>query len=239
MRSHQAAGTILCPIGAEADYADLARETGPMALVAVDHATDTMAADAVLLDNRAAARLATAHIAEHGHRRIAAIVGPQHLLPGSERLAGFTAALEEAGIAPDPALVRAGSFREPDAYAACLDLLGVPRRPTAIFVANNHMLVGVMRALAAAGASCPEDVSIASIDDFPWAAAFAPALTTVRQPVDEMAEAALDMLLGRIGGADHPPARLRLAPSLVVRASCRAPSGRPFRLMTERRAAMC
>lgn len=230
MRSHQAAGTILCPIGDEEAYRDLARDLGPMPAVAVDHATDTMALDAVLLDNRTAARLATAHILEYGHRDVAAIVGPQHLLPGRERLAGFTAALDEAGIATDPALIRAGSFREEDAHDACLDLLRAPGRPTAIFVANNHMLVGVMRALAVAGASCPDDVSIASIDDFPWAAAFAPALTTVRQPVDAMAEAALGLLLGRIGGAEGPPTRVRLDPALVVRASCALPPRRPLRV---------
>ena len=69
----------------------------------------------------------------------------------------------------------------------------------------------------------PRDISIVSIDDFPWAAAFMPALTTVRQPIDAMAEAAVERLKLRIGGLMEDLSRIVLAPELVVRQSCRAP----------------
>jgi LacI family transcriptional regulator len=81
-----------------------------------------------------------------------------------------------------------------------------------------------MRAIAESGLACPRDISVAAIDDFPWAAAFSPALTTVRQPVDAMAEAAFNLLLERINGSSVAPRHLVFAPELLIRQSCAAPA---------------
>ena len=224
MRSYRAAGTILCPAGATEVYGSLEEDVGSMAVVTVDHIVPVQGFDSVVLDNRLAAHMATEHIIGFGHRRIGTVTGPQHLLPAQRRLDGFRDAMEDAGLELDPTLVREAGFREDEAVHACRALLALPRPPTALFVANNQMLIGVMRAIAAAGLSCPRDISIAAIDDFPWAVAFTPALTTVRQPVDEMAAAALEMLLDRISGPGAAAQRLVMAPELVVRDSCAAPS---------------
>ena len=90
-------------------------------------------------------------------------------------------------------------------------------RPTALFVANNLMLIGVMRALADAGVSVPRDMSVCSIDDFPWAPAFQPALTVVRQPIAAMASAAFRRLAERLDGDEGDAGR----------ASVRARTGGP------------
>ncbi len=92
-------------------------------------------------------------------------------------------------------------------------------RPSALFVANNLMLIGVMRALGDLGLRVPEDVSVCSIDDFPWASAFKPALTVVQQPIAEMSEAAFRMLAARLRGEKGPPQRRLFAPKLIVRKS--------------------
>ena len=223
MRSHLAAGTILCPTGAATSYARIGDEIGTMALVAVDHALPDDGYDTVVLDNVAAGLLATRHILTFGHERIAALVGPDYLLPAHGRLQGFLEAMRQAGLVADEMLIREAGFQQDAAYTATCELLALPEPPTAIFVSNNHMLVGVMRALAAAGLSCPADVSIAAVDDFPWATAFTPALTTVRQPVEAMAEAAIDSLLARIGGNKDLGRHQVMAPELIVRNSCAAP----------------
>ncbi len=228
MRAHLAAGTILCPTGTDGCYDTILDAIGPMALVTVDSGLPpTVGFDAVQLDNGLAGRLATRHIIAAGHRRIGMMTGPSHLLTARGRLDGFLAAMRDAGIAPDPELIRDGGFCEDGAFRACQDLLAMVSQPTAIFVANNQMLIGVMRAVAAAGLSCPRDISVAAIDDFPWAVAFTPSLTTVRQPVTRMAAAALDMLLARLAGRATEPRRLVVDPELVVRNSCAPPPAEP------------
>ena len=229
MRSHQAAGIVLCPTGDDEHYRGLFKWVGPIPVVAVDSTVGANHYDTVVLDNEAAARLATAHIIRLGHRRIAAIVGPPHFFPSRERLAGFEKTLREALLPVDRSMIKSGHFRQEDAYHACQALLTAPRRPTAIFVANNQMLIGVMRALADRNLRCPDDLSIVSIDDFPWASAFMPKLTVVSQPIDRMAQLAIDILLARIGG-DHAPTRREvLAPELKVRSSCATPAGMDVR----------
>jgi DNA-binding LacI/PurR family transcriptional regulator len=229
LRAHLAVGTILCASAPEEAYKELQGDVGVMPIVAVDHIVRPDDYDSVVLDNYEAARLATQHILDFGHRRIAFLTGPQHLVPGRERLRGFVEALRGANIDVIPELVRQGAFGQEEAFDAALDLLSLACPPSAIFVANNQMLVGAMRALAQKGWSCPGDVSIVGIDDFPWATAFSPALTTVRQPVDTMAEAALTMLVDRVKGETGAPRHRVFAPELIVRQSCGVPVKRPAR----------
>jgi LacI family transcriptional regulator, galactose operon repressor len=223
MRSHQVAGTLVIPCGSEEDCLNLSRLAAGMPIVAADNAPPGMAADTVVLDNRKAAELATSHLLSLGHKAIATISGPPHRFVSQERFVGFKMALEANGLSVNPRHMRRGDFHVGAAREAGLALLRSAPRPTAIFVANNQMLIGVMQAMAEVGLSVPHDVSIVSIDDFPWAAAFMPALTTVRQPIDAMAEAAIERLKLRIGGLLEDPCRMVLAPELVVRQSCQAP----------------
>lgn len=224
LREHLAIGTILCPSGPEEAYKRLQDDIGIMPIVCVDHIVRPDDYDSVVLDNVAAARIAMQHVIDNGHARVAIVAGPQHLVPGRDRLIGFAEALRGAGLDVIPEYVRQGEFGESGAFDAVQALLQLPVRPSAIFVTNNQMLVGAMRALAESGLSCPRDMSVVAIDDFPWAAAFSPALTTVRQPVDAMAEAALAMLVDRVQGISGTPRHLAFTPELVVRRSCNPPS---------------
>lgn len=224
LRAHLAIGTILCPSGPEQAYKRLEDDIGIMPIVSVDHIVRRDDYDSVVLDNIAAARIAMQHVIDHGHTRVAIVAGPQHLVPGRDRLGGFADALRGAGLEVVPEFVRQGEFGESGAFDAVRALLRLPERPSAIFVTNNQMLIGTMRALAESDISCPRDMSVVAIDDFPWATAFSPALTTVRQPIDGMAEAALDMLVDRVEGRSGAPRHLVFAPELVVRQSCAAPA---------------
>jgi LacI family transcriptional regulator len=221
IRAQRCDGLILAPTGEPEAYAmsDLGYLTIP--IVMVDRVIESLAADSVTLDNFSAAFQATKYILDLGHRRIASIAGPSHVSTGGDRLAGFKRALTSHGIAPDPSYIRSGGYREDLAFSATRELLALPEPPTAIYVANNLMLIGVMRALNDAGLACPADISIVSTDDFSWSTAFRPRLTTVSQPVTDMAVEAVRLLVDRIGrGSTEPPRRLVLQPTLIVRESC-------------------
>jgi len=220
MRSHQVAGTILCAVGSAQQCRDVVRQAGKMQLVLVDNAPSETGADGVMLDNQRAAQMATQYLIAHGHRQIATVAGPLDQSPGAERLEGFLETMQQHGLTVPSTWIRGGNFQIEAGRRAARELLDAVPRPTAVFVANNHMLIGFMTAVAELGLVVPFDLAVASIDDFPWAAAFSPALTTVRQPIKDMASAALQRLLARIDGDDSAPQTLVMQPELVVRASC-------------------
>jgi LacI family transcriptional regulator len=221
LRTHRVDGVILAPTGQPGDYAGFQSLEDRLPLVLVDRVLAELNADTVTVDNFAGAFDATSHLIGLGHRDIATVSGLLHLTSARDRLRGFHAALEQNGIAVREDFVRSGAFREEEAMAAALDLLMAPERPSAIFVANNHMMIGVMRAISQLKLNCPRDVSIVGIDDFPWANAFTPRLTLVRQPVGEIGKMAVEMLLDRRKDtAERPPVHRVLKPTLMVRESC-------------------
>jgi LacI family transcriptional regulator len=194
-------------------------------VVLVDRGFSEFGLDAVILDNRRAALEATRHILGFGHRRVAMISGPATVSTGADRLTGYREALLEAGVPYDARWVHDAGFREERAYDAACAMLDAPDRPTAIFAANNLIAIGVMRAIADKQLRCPQDVSVVSIDDFPWANAFRPRLTTVAQPVAAMGDAAVRLLADRMAGTAPAEPRLEImAPMLVVRDSCSRPA---------------
>jgi LacI family transcriptional regulator len=221
IRSQRCDGMILTPCGDADDYCSAEIANFPVPTVLIDRAVEAWPVDSVTLDNVSAALQATNYILDLGHRRIGTISGPEHVSTGADRVAGFRRALAERGLALDPAHVRSGDFREDVAYSATRDMLARKKPPTALYVANNLMLVGVMRAIGEAGLACPADISVVSTDDFSWATAFRPRLTTVRQPVREIGLEAVRLLVERITRPSEAPARrLVMQPTLIVRESC-------------------
>jgi len=220
-RIQRVAGLILAPAGSGDAYAASLRKLLSVPTVTIDRRVDQLALDSVSLDNRRAARLAVDYLLRIGHRRIAVIAGREGVTTGEERLAGYRDAHEAAGIPVDETLVRFGNFRQEDAYETVRRMMEGETRPTAFFALNNLMTIGTMRGLTDIGFVCPDHVSVAGVDDFDWATAFRPRLTTIAQPVEEMGRKAVDLLMGRIGG--EAPARGRaevFEPRLCVRESC-------------------
>ncbi|MDX0712058.1 LacI family DNA-binding transcriptional regulator [Sinorhizobium medicae] len=214
-------GLIIAPAG---DDETLKRMIAAASLptVLIDRLCDGIDTDAVVLDNRRAVQDATRYMLGLGHRRIGYISGALDTSTGRERLSGYRAALEAAGLPFEESLIRIGNFREKDAYTAAIQLLTSPERPTGIFSANNLMVIGVMKAIRDIGLRCPDDVSVASFDDFPWADVFQPHLTTIAQPVQAIGEQAAQLVLDRLSGASpETPRRLVLQGRLVIRDSCR------------------
>ena len=176
---------------------------------------------------------ATRHLLELGHRRIAAITGPDGALSGRARLDGYRAALHAAGVPPDPALLREGDYQVEEGRRHTHDLLRLPDPPTAVFAGNDAQALGVYQAAYDRGLRVPDDLSVVGFDDLPLAAWVTPGLTTVRQPLAEMAAEAALMAI-RIADHERPAHhRLVLPTPLVHRASTSRPPvpGRPGLLL--------
>ncbi|CDM60954.1 LacI family transcriptional regulator (plasmid) [Rhizobium favelukesii] len=214
-------GLIIAPAGEDAHLKRiLAAASVPTVLI--DRLCDGIETDAVILDNWRAVLDATSYMLKLGHRRIGYISGSLETSTGRERLAGYRAALDAAALPFDEKLVQIGNFREKDAYKAAMQLLTSADRPSAIFSANNLMVIGVMKAIRDIGLKCPDDISVVSFDDFPWADVFQPHLTTIAQPVQTIGEQAAQLIIDRLSGkGTEPPRRLMLQGRLIIRDSCR------------------
>ncbi|MFG2000336.1 LacI family DNA-binding transcriptional regulator [Spirillospora sp. NPDC048911] len=160
------------------------------------------------------------HLAQLGHHRIGIVAGREGLMTSTERLKGYQVGLSRAGLTFDPELVGHGRSHASAAETAAQELMELPDPPTALFVANNHMTIGVMRALDRRGIRVPDDVALTVFDDFEWASIFRPRLTAIAQPIGEMATRSVQLLAERIADPDQPPRTIRLKPRFMHRDSC-------------------
>ncbi|TDD18245.1 LacI family DNA-binding transcriptional regulator [Nonomuraea diastatica] len=188
--------------------------------VAVD-AGDDIPVPVAKVDQRAGAVRVTRHLLSLGHRTVWHVAGPPDWLDANGRIEGWRGVLEQAGR-PVPDVLR-GDWSSRSGYRLGRGLAQEPEL-TAVFVANDQMALGVLRALREAGRRVPEDVSVAGFDDIPESAYYWPPLTTVRQDFGEVGRLAFHMLLDRMAGADLDGRRL-VEPELVVRESTGAAPG--------------
>jgi LacI family xylobiose transport system transcriptional regulator len=166
---------------------------------------------------------ATRHLLELGHRRIGVVAGPDAMLCSRARVDGYRAGLETAGITFDPNLVRAGDFHHEAGYACGRELLRLADRPTAVFAGNDLQALGLYEAARELGLRIPDDLSVVGFDDLPAARWVGPPLTTVRQPLAEMAAAAARIVVDLARGRRPSALRIELATELVERASTAPP----------------
>ena len=176
--------------------------------------------DQVGVENTLATQALVAHLIEHGHRRIGFIAGRTGLGTTLERVAGYRAALQAAGLAFDPQLLVSGGSDSEPARQATAQLLALPAPPTAIMAGNNLMTLGAMHALRDAHLEVPGQMALVGFDDFDWADFFVPRLTLIAQPVKELGAQAVHRLLQRMAAPDAPTHSVRLVPTLQVRNSC-------------------
>lgn len=181
----------------------------------------------VRIDDDLAARTATRHLLDLGHRRVAYVGGSTEgvldFTAPIERVTGYRDTMAEAGIALDPALEVDGEFTVGGGTRAADALLDRPDRPTAIFAASDEMAIGVLRAAREHGLRVPEDLSVIGIDDHEMADFFD--LTTVAQPVHEQGRIAAQQVLGALGSEDWEPEQVVLPTRLVVRRTTAPPAG--------------
>lgn len=218
MRSAGLDGTVLAPPASDHPIVLKQLDAAHMHYARISPTRNVERGLSHMIDDIAAAREIARHLLDLGHRDIAIIQGdPTH--PATQaRMAGYTQAFADAGLAPEARRIEHGMFTFESGYDAGKRLLAQTDRPTAILAQNDEMAVGAMSAAREAGIDLPSELSVAGFDDSEVSRIVWPRLTTVRQPVFEMAAAATAMLIARLEGdpADH---LVHHAHSLIVRES--------------------
>jgi LacI family transcriptional regulator len=207
-------------------------------VVCLDRVPSNTAVDSVLVDNVKGARICVRHLIAMGHRRIAVISGPRKLQTAGDRVKGCRAALVEAGIPYNAALLREGDFRFESGYRLAKDLCLLHPRPTAIFALNCLMGMGTYKAVHELALNIPEEMAVAVFDDVPGNDLLRPQLTVVSQPAYDIGYRAADLLIRRITGQipSGKPVSLVLQPELKIgqSTSVRLPRQAPQRLKISR-----
>ena len=221
LRSLRPDGVLLTPPNADdPTVLDVLERTGtPFVRLGADR--DLGRGMRVFMDDRQAAADMTAHLIGLGHRRIGFVSGPDAYPASRARREGYDQALLSHGLVAEPGLVVEGDFTFASGRKAGEALLGSDLRPSAIFASNDDMALGVLNAAASLGVSAPGGISVCGFDDTPSAMFSTPPLTTVRQPVAEMAAAATRMLLEAAREPDLTVQKIDYI--LVERASTQSP----------------
>jgi len=217
------ADALILLVSATSDYdlIELANRDRPV--VIIGRHIEELADRCVFVDNVHGGYVATRHLIDQGHERIAHLTGNLSMKDGRDRLEGYKAALREAGLEFDEALIVDSEFVEAGGYRGMQRLLRRGRDFTAAFAANDQSAAGALLALKESGLSVPEDVSIVGYDDVLLAKYVSPALTTVGQPYVEMGRSAAKLALSAIGIAPATRIVTKFEPKLVVRDSVAPP----------------
>lgn len=200
----------------------------PVPGILVDRNLEELDLDSVTTDNLMLGRQAAEHLHELGHVSVGIVMGsPDHQI-ARHRLEGFRAGFGDRGVALSEQLIERNNFTEQAGHDAARRLLERPDRPTAIFATNNHLALGLLRAIGETELRIPEDISIVAVDELPWAGLVRPGMTVVTQPTEAIADMAVSTLLERIGegrDVDSETRAIVLQPKLVVRGSTARPGG--------------
>ena len=212
---------MMAPEDASADTVNQIRKRIP--LVLLNPAADSAENCSVSTDNFSGAREAVNHLLKLGHRRIAMVAGPPGNVDANERLRGFHQALSDAGQDPGEALVVQGDFRESSGFSAGIELMGSVPRPSAVFVANDSMAVGLLAALEGLNVDVPGDLGVVGFDDVGIAGYLRPPLTTVHIDPFALGLRAAQMMVNEIQSPEKGTSHHILLPAVLkIRRSCGA-----------------
>jgi LacI family transcriptional regulator len=209
-------GLVMVPAGRDQSYLRNEVRSG-LSLVFVDRPPAYLDADVVLAANQEGAEDAIRHLVDRGHRRIAYLGDLLTISTARERHAGYEAALREAGLQIDPAIVRHDLHSSDLAQAAMAELLALAEPPSAVFASQNLVTIGVVRALRSAGRQ--RDIALVGFDEVPLADLLEPGLTVVAQDVLEIGRRAAEQLFRRLDGDRSPTVREVVPTRLVPRGS--------------------
>lgn len=220
MLSRNVDGLIVAPVTGEGEHlAQLAR--GFRKVVLVDRVASTLRAPAVVLDNFGAAQAGVRLLARAGHRQIACLQGVPTSVADRERVRGYSAGLQALGLRAPRTWIAGGDYSIESGRMGTRQLLAHSRPPTAILALGNLLALGALEALRSSGRAVPDQMSLVSFDEQPWAASLSPSLTTIAQPIGEMARRAMDLLFHTLTRAarDAKPRRIVLPFQIIERES--------------------
>jgi DNA-binding LacI/PurR family transcriptional regulator len=193
-------------------------------IVFVNGALNTLNVPSVAVDERSAGELATQHLIDLGHEQIGYVGGPDYYLPTRQKAAGREAALRAAGMELDGLAVYADDFTVEEGRAALRNLLDGSPGPTGVICSSDLMAIGVLREAEAQGLRVPEDLSVVGFDGIEAGAWTSPPLTTVEQPIEDIAETAVNALRSLIAEPEKPLPDYTFRPRLNVRGSTAPPA---------------
>jgi LacI family transcriptional regulator len=222
--SRRVDGVLLACCAGSTAYAKTAGRHFP--IVFVDRIPPINMKYTVSSDNLQAGYIATRHLIDLGHERIAPIAGNLALSPHHDRLEGFRKAMQESHLPIRDEYMVHGDVQIEDGVSACSLLFNLPEPPTAILAGNNKLLLGVLQELEGRGIQVPEEVSLLGFDDYLWNRYFNPSLTAVSQSTYEMGRCAFELLLHAMNGEQAPEAckkQIRLPTELRIRNSTAPP----------------
>ena len=176
--------------------------------------------NSVCVDNLEGVRIALEYLASQGHKRIGFIAGNPNSADGPERSEAYKALSRKYGFDQDDELTVQGDFTFESGEREMPKLLTLKKRPTAIFAASDYMAIGAMRVIKSQGLSIPKDIAVMGFDNTLEAAYVEPSLTTIRQPLQEMGEKAVDLAIRSMNDENFEPQTLALKPELMKRQSC-------------------
>jgi len=202
-------GLLIVPTGPDHSYLVAERRLGTR-VVFVDREPRFLDADAVVSDNWHGAAAAVDHLLSFGHRRIAYLGDNAGITTAAHRFDGYSRALERAGLAADPSIIRHGLRTIEAAAAAATGLFGLPDPPTALFAGENLVTIGAVKALRRAGLA--ETVALVGFDDFLLADILVPGVTVITQDTAQLGRLATQLLFARLDG-DDSPARKHVVPT--------------------------
>lgn len=228
LRSRRVDGMLLaCAPGNDTTHIRGAIESG-IPIVCFDRSVPGIKVDCVLLDNVRGAEQCVRYLIRVGYRNLAIITGSLTLQTARERLRGYEIALKESGIPVSRELILEGDFRRESGYRLAKEILLRRTRPSAIFVCNGVMTLGVLEAFEEMNVQCPQDVALATFDDLVIDRSFHPRLTVVAQPGYEMGAQGATLLMDRIEGKlTKKPFVIRIPPTFIVRESTSGPKELP------------
>jgi LacI family transcriptional regulator len=187
--------------------------------VMVDRDSPSVNTDSVQIDNATYGEIATSHLIELGHKKIACITGPRDVTPSFDRVDGYKKAMKLNDLPVRDEYVVKGDFKPQGGYLAACKLLDLDDPPTAIFACNDLMAFGITHAARERDMLVPRDLSVVGFDDIYLSTYSNPPLTTIKQPRLEMGDEAVNALVLRIKNPDRPARSILLHAELVVRSS--------------------
>lgn len=190
-------------------------------IVLIDEPVINRNAYGVFVNNRKGGYIATKHIIELGHKRIACFTGPYSSLTAVERMEGYKQALSEAGLPVDENIIMSGAYKQETGYRFMREVINLFKEVTAVFSTNDSIAMGVYKAVKAFGYKIPKDYSVVGFDDVYDMELIEPALTDVAQPAYEMGRAAVKMLIEILNGVKPRKKKIIFEPELIIRESTR------------------
>jgi LacI family transcriptional regulator len=185
------------------------------------------------VDNQGASRAAVVHLLSHGRTRPAMIAGPETMVAANDRCEGFREAVVHASLDPDAAPILHADWSQRAAFRATMQLLDQPERPDAIFAASDSMAIGVIQAVRQRGLRVPEDIGVVGFDDIDRERTIPLGLSTIEQPIDLVAETAVELLLEQQETRSQGPYQRMLPTRLIIRTSCGCDSPKTVNLPLE------